>query len=559
MRQHLSTPASNIPLSQKLEALSTDYELNDPLFAADSPAMPSALPKPFTPSSATSSNMTSSQIFKELEKTIHGISEKLSFPSSFTPSRKGHENSYHEDVSCPMRDSEGIYKQASDPLGSMRTNNVENFPTPHVKHVRTPTKRIAWPSESLDYQEIDNSGITNTYLSDFLKTNVSSTASSSQFDEQTNLTLTERVNLGHDFATDSLDRSENHLYHSLWSYHSENQEARDADEVTENSSLKEMHSYYGENNVVSGEGVDKMSDNVSGRSEERFDSPIHFIDDGSKGTPDDEGQELNGFAHIDSHSIASRENYSGEELAVNSEKEHGVKVQQIESSDNEIFVENGNNRSIAESGVKTDETETKKASNVLDVKDKTNGQERMKRIKSSKPQKTTDRTQNTEHNTQRTKNKSQKAADKTPKTEEKGQLQGYQESPTDSENKRVFDVISQLAKMKFDDGKQPKVRDPKAHLRGVQPGYAATQLTALSYLFKELMNLLGEKSEFDFFFMSDLLLLSFIIAIACFVPKIQFEILFQTGCPVGFGIVLLQKTSITAIRRHFRFFTEHLL
>ena len=510
MRQHLSMPASNIPLNQKLGALSTDYELNDPLFAADSPGMTSALSKPFSPSSATSSNMTSSQIFKELEKTIHGISEKLSFPSTFTPSRKGHENSYNENASSRLPESEGIYRQASDSLGSVRTNNVKDLATPHVEHVRTPPKVVAWPSESLNYQEIDNSGMTNSYLSDFLKGNVSSTASSSQLDEQTNLTLTERVNLGPDFTADSLDRSENELYHSLWSYHSENQEARGVDEVTENSSLKEMRSYYGEN--VDGDArVDKVSDEVLGRSEERFENPILFIDDGSKVTLDDEGQELNGTAHIDSRSVASGENISGDESAVNSEKEPGTKVQQVNACEIDYFVENENNRSIAES----EETETKKVSSVLDAKDKKNGQERMRRVRSSKPQKsedkaqkTRDKTQKTEHNTQRTENKRQKTADKTQMAEDKGQLQGYQESPTDTENKRVMDVISQLAKMKFDDGKQPKVRDPKAHLRGVQPGYAATQVTALSYLFKELMNLLGEKSEFDFFFISDLLRLS---------------------------------------------------
>eukprot|EP00112_Aurelia_sp_Birch-Aquarium-sp1_P000510 Seg1048.15 transcript_id=Seg1048.15/GoldUCD/mRNA.D3Y31 product="Coiled-coil domain-containing protein 14" protein_id=Seg1048.15/GoldUCD/D3Y31 len=488
MQQHLSTPGSNISPNQKLGALSTNYELNNPLFAGDSPAMTSGLPQPFTPSSATSSNMTSNQIFKALEKTIHGISEKLTFPSTFTPSRRDHENSYSENKSDRSRESEALCKQPSDPLSYVRQNSVEDRSSPYVKQDGTRAERVAWPSESLEYQEIENSIVPNSYLSDFSKANASSVASSSELDEQTNLTLTERVNLENDYIEDSVDRSEDQLYHSLWSYHSDHLGATGVDNITEDASLKEMHLYYGENNLESTKETNEGYDDISGQPAERISNRVHFIEERCQVTLDDEGQELNGTSQIGSNSVASGENISGDELDVNLEKESGGNVQQAKSSEYEKFAENENDRSFAEGEAKTDEIEMTNRRNILDVKGKKIEEGKKERKTLNKPQRIEDKTQKTEE-------KQQRIEDKTQKTKDKRQSQGYHVSPKEEENKRVMDVISQLAKIKFDDGKKARVKDPKVHLGGIQPRYAATQVTALSYLFKELMNLLGEKTN----------------------------------------------------------------
>ena len=58
-----------------------------------------------------------------------------------------------------------------------------------------------------------------------------------------------------------------------------------------------------------------------------------------------------------------------------------------------------------------------------------------------------------------------------------------------------MDVVSQLSCLKKSEKSHPK--EPLSgsnYTGGIKPGFAATQITALSYLFRELTRLLSDRS-----------------------------------------------------------------
>ena len=80
----------------------------------------------------------------------------------------------------------------------------------------------------------------------------------------------------------------------------------------------------------------------------------------------------------------------------------------------------------------------------------------------------------------------------------KSEKQFYQ-SPNDTAKRPLLDAVSQLSVMKNSDDVKLKPHSTGIELHGIKPGYAATQITALSYLFKELTSLLSDRSECLFF------------------------------------------------------------
>ena len=71
----------------------------------------------------------------------------------------------------------------------------------------------------------------------------------------------------------------------------------------------------------------------------------------------------------------------------------------------------------------------------------------------------------------------------------------YFESPTRFDHKSSMDVVSQVSHINNGD-RSHRTESPRVdtYAGGVKPGFAATQITALSYLFKELMKLLSNRS-----------------------------------------------------------------
>ena len=71
----------------------------------------------------------------------------------------------------------------------------------------------------------------------------------------------------------------------------------------------------------------------------------------------------------------------------------------------------------------------------------------------------------------------------------------YFESPTRFDQKSSMGVVSQVSHVKNAE-KSHITESPRAgfYAGGIKPGFAATQITALSYLFKELMKLLSDRS-----------------------------------------------------------------
>ena len=78
---------------------------------------------------------------------------------------------------------------------------------------------------------------------------------------------------------------------------------------------------------------------------------------------------------------------------------------------------------------------------------------------------------------------------------ESAKMQKFYESPTGFETKSSMDVVSQLSHMK-EPGRSHLRKSPivNSYMEGIKPGFAATQITALSYLFRELTKLLSDRS-----------------------------------------------------------------
>lgn len=82
-------------------------------------------------------------------------------------------------------------------------------------------------------------------------------------------------------------------------------------------------------------------------------------------------------------------------------------------------------------------------------------------------------------------------------SEKAAKKKDFYESPNKLESKRILDVVSQLSKMNEAESSQESKQDERKggdSGGGINPGHAAAQITALSYLFKELMNVLSSRS-----------------------------------------------------------------
>ena len=92
--------------------------------------------------------------------------------------------------------------------------------------------------------------------------------------------------------------------------------------------------------------------------------------------------------------------------------------------------------------------------------------------------------------------KSEKSVSKSKKTNEiSTNKKQFYESPNRYEDKSPMDVVSQLSCLKKSEKSHPK--EPLSgsnYTGGIKPGFAATQITALSYLFRELTRLLSDRS-----------------------------------------------------------------
>ena len=92
--------------------------------------------------------------------------------------------------------------------------------------------------------------------------------------------------------------------------------------------------------------------------------------------------------------------------------------------------------------------------------------------------------------------KSDKSVTKSNKTNEIAtNKKQFYESPNRYEDKSLMDVVSQLSCLKEPEKSHP--REPfsgSSYAGGIKPGFAATQITALSYLFRELTKVLSDRS-----------------------------------------------------------------
>eukprot|EP00795_Rhopilema_esculentum_P013782 gene13782-4711_t len=389
-----------------------------------------------TPKSNSTKDLSSSIVFKELEKTISGISEKLSFPAKISASEG-------KDTSSQITEHKrlGSFTASNRSATAMEVNKLLNN---GVDNQAGEQRAVQWSEKAPLVEYFKNPSLDSTSVED------SDTSSSHSHDEE-DVTLTAG---SFECEKDSLEKIE----------------------------------------------VESYTDSASGDDPDSSSQSDRYDDD-------DENKDFEKEEKKRTDELASKQ----------TEKQTRVKTVRFEKNDDK--------NNVSDTGLVEDRKGTKRgllfknersgsdgavvlnADPVVDtegfhVAQTVEGREGIAKIdKGKKKKKRYENDSEGNKDLIRNKQKDRKvdpvSTKETPTAERedqdrKSEKQFYQ-SPNGTAKRPLLDAVSQLSVMRNSDDMKLKPHSTGIELHGIKPGYAATQITALSYLFKELTSLLSDR------------------------------------------------------------------
>ena len=402
-------------------------------------------PSPLTiESNNTSSNLTSSSVFKELERTIAGISEKLSFPGSLTPAV-----TRDTDDILTRSHPDRLYTQEINKSSSVEPKTfVELEASRRTSDSKEEATLFLVPSANPNVNKQPNYSL---YSLDSLdEVNYCSSMSESEDDK----TLIAEKFMKDKQLDEPRDKNEN----GFTNFYPENRnEDLYVKDIFTDKCLDEDYKPE-EFEKVDEEGTEGRVKTV------RFEQ-VPLID------PDHET--ISSGDEVKNDNIDLPEN-DDVDFVVKDTVEHVLDGEKSRVHEEQLLVEVKINQD-GKNDVTNGDSQRQMKANAVQENRMEKGVLRGGRKKT---------------------NNSDKKIEKEARGDESDtNKKQFYESPNRVESKPIMEVVSQISKMKEPGKHLPRDLTGGAdYVGGIKPGYAATQITALSYLFKELMSLLSDRS-----------------------------------------------------------------